>query len=175
MLISNSNLGCKGGKSIDMPRRSTRAQRRRSKRNNTPNQIDVEKEERKGFEYRNSCFKGAFLVHLCDLDFGQSKNRLIDDGDNVARLTEILDIQGCLRLSRQFHVPVVLDAADWSSKVMIPREQRLVRGLRMDQLEVRTDYTLPAFDHETVIVAAREKFKELEIEDPWWVADVYVT
>ncbi|KAJ6081442.1 hypothetical protein N7499_006316, partial [Penicillium canescens] len=138
------------------------------------NQIDVEKVERRQFDFRDSCFKGPFLVHLCDLDFGQSKNRLIEDGDNVARLTHILSIQGCLRLSGEFHVPVVVDAADWLTKVN-SREPTLVRGLRMDQLEVRSDYTLPALDHENVIIAAREMFKELQIEDPWWIADVYVT
>jgi hypothetical protein len=45
----------------------------------------------------------------------------------------------------------------------------------MGQLEVRSDYTLPALDHESVIIAAREMFKELQIEDPWWIADVYIT
>ncbi|KAJ6008998.1 hypothetical protein N7522_004014 [Penicillium canescens] len=159
-----------------MPRRTTRAQRRRSKRPSAcaSNQIDVEKVERKQFDYRDSCFKGPFLVHLCDLEFGQSKNRLIEDGHNVARLNQILSIQGCLRLSREFHVPVVIDAADWLTKVN-SREPTLVRGLPMDQLEVRSDYTLPALDHENVIIAAREMFKELQIEDPWWVADVYIT
>ncbi|OGE47369.1 hypothetical protein PENARI_c047G03883 [Penicillium arizonense] len=157
-----------------MPRRSTRAQRRQSKRPSASNQIDVEQVERKQFDYRDSCFKGPFLVHLCDLDFGQSENRLIEDGNNVTRLTQILNIQGCLRLSREFHVPVVIDAADWLTKVN-SREPTLVRGLRMDQLEIRSDYTLPALDHENVIIAARKMFKELQIEDPWWVADVYVT
>lgn len=69
---------------------------------------------------------------------------------------------------------MVVDAADWLTKVN-SREPTLVRGLRMDQLEVRSDYTLPALDYENVIIAAREMFKELQIEDPWWVADVYVT
>jgi hypothetical protein len=156
-----------------MPRRSTRARRRRLKRINTPDQNDVELEERKCFDYRDSCFKGHFLVHLCDLDFGQSRNRLINDEDNISRLTNILKIQGCLRLSRQFHVPVVVDAADWGSKV-IPQDPTLVTGLRMNQLETSLDYSLFALDHESVIAAARDRFKELEIEDPWWVADVYV-
>ncbi|KAJ5465969.1 hypothetical protein N7530_009756, partial [Penicillium desertorum] len=138
------------------------------------NQLDTEKAERKQFDYRNSCFKGPFLVHLCDLDFGQSKNRLIEGGDNVLRLTQILNIQGCLRLSREFHVPVVVDAADWLTNVTL-QEPTLARGLRMGQIEVGPDYTLFALDHENVISAAREMFKELQIEDPWWVADIYVT
>lgn len=158
----------------DMPRRSTRAQRRRPTRLSKENQLDTEKAERKQFDYRNSCFKGPFLVHLCDLDFGQSKNRLIEGGDNVIRLTQILNIQGCLRLSREFHVPVVVDAADWLTNVTL-QEPTLVRGLRMGQIEVGPDYTLSALDHENVISAAREMFKELQIEDPWWVADIYVT
>ncbi|KAJ6176761.1 hypothetical protein N7485_003675 [Penicillium canescens] len=130
-----------------MPRRTTRAQRRRSKRPSAcaSNQIDVEKVERRQFDFRDSCFKGPFLVHLCDLDFGQSKNRLIEDGDNVARLTHILSIQGCLRLSGEFHVPVVVDAADWLTKVN-SREPTLVRGLRMDQLEYAFELT-PKRDH----------------------------
>lgn len=97
----------------------------------------------------------------------------MDDGNKITRLAQILNIQGCLRLDRQFHVPVVVDAADWCSNV-IPEEPTLVPGLGMKQLETSEDYTLVALDHENIIVAARQKFKELEIEDPWWVADIYV-
>lgn len=64
----------------DMPRRSSRAQHRRTKRIDTPSQVNVEIQERKDFEYRDTCFKGSFLVHLYDLDFGQSRNWLIEDG-----------------------------------------------------------------------------------------------
>lgn len=155
-----------------MSRRSTRHQRR-TKRINAPSQADVEAEERKRFDYHNSCFKGPALVHIDDLDFGNSKNQLIDDGDNVTRLAQILNIQGCLRLNREFHVPVVVDATDWCSKV-IPQEPTLVPGLQMKQLETSPDYTLVALDHESIIAAAREKFNALEVEDPWWVVDVYV-
>ena len=44
----------------------------------------------------------------------------------------------------------------------------------MNQLETSLNYSLFALDHESVIAAAQDRFKELEIEDPSWVADVYV-
>lgn len=37
------------------------------------------------------------------------------------------------------------------------------------------DYTLLALDQESLITAARARFRELGDENPWWILDVYVT
>lgn len=156
-----------------MPRRPRRARQRRRHLSETSKQANIEFKEREIADYQNSCFQGSAVVRLSDLSTGHGWWNLSNDGQNVARMTKILNIQGCLRLSRQYHVPVVVDYHDWHSQVFL-EEPTLVSGLGLPQLGTRREYSFVALDHRSLIIAAREKFKRLGVEEPWWVIDIYV-
>ncbi|KAJ5369966.1 uncharacterized protein N7496_006058, partial [Penicillium cataractarum] len=156
-----------------MPRRPRRTRERRRRLSETSKQADIEFKEREIADYQNSCFQGSAVVRLSDLSTGQGWWNLTNDGQNVARMTKILNIQGCLRLSREYHVPVVVDYQDWYSQVYF-EEPTLVSGLGLPQLRTSRDYSFFALDHKSLITAAREKFKRMGVDEPWWVIDIYV-
>lgn len=156
-----------------MPRRPRRARQRTRHLSETSKQADIEFKEREIADYRNSCFQGSAVVRLSDLSTGQGWWDLTNGGQNVARMRKILNIQGCLRLSRQYHVPVVVDYQDWHSQVFL-EEPTLVSGLGLPQLGTTRAYSFVALDHRSLIIAAREKFKRLGVDEPWWVIDIYV-
>ncbi|KAJ5938465.1 hypothetical protein N7466_001599 [Penicillium verhagenii] len=123
--------------------------------------------ERKLFSYHQSHFQLSARVHLSHLTFEKGFRAWMDDRDNVQRLKKTLEIQGCRRLMRDNHVPVVVSRSDWERRV----SPRYGNGI-MPSLNVDLDYRLRALDHENLITAARKK---LEPEDQWWIVDVYVT
>ena len=140
-------------------------------------QREIESDEYKLFTYQKSCFKGVALVQLSDLSVGRHASRLIDGQQNVVRLKRTLRSQGCYRLSKAFHVPVVIDVADWDGRRVWLQPSTLgpAQSLHLPQLHKSPDYTLLALDQESLITAARERFQELGEENPWWIVDVYVT
>ncbi|KAJ5640337.1 uncharacterized protein N7484_008199 [Penicillium longicatenatum] len=151
--------------------------RRRRARTDSPEaltQADVEIRERELVDYQNECFKGAAIIRLSDFATEWNSRDLIDDGGNVTRIARILEIQGCLRLSRQYHVPVVIHHPDWQSKV-VQQQQTLVPNLGFPQLGTIEGYSFIALDHRSLIRAARENFRRLGVEEPWWIADIYIT
>ncbi|CAG8285280.1 unnamed protein product [Penicillium salamii] len=162
-----------------MPRGTRRHRLPRSRGTNiTPRkQREIESDEYKLFTYQKTCFKCVALVQLSDLSIGCDAGRLIDDQQNVVRLKRTLRSQGCYRLSNAFHVPVVIDVADWDAGRVWLQQSTLgpAQSLRLRQLRKSPDYTLLALDQESLITAARARFRELGEENPWWIVDVYVT
>jgi hypothetical protein len=146
----------------------------RTNRTEREKQLDAENRERADFKYRDLCSKGPAVVRLSDLSFDGGFNLLLDDGQNTTRLEHILKGQGCLRLNKQYHVPVLIDSADWDSKATLG-ESALASSLQLPELQVMDGYSLHALDHGSLITAARAKFERMQIEDPWWVVDIYVT
>ncbi|KAH8434449.1 uncharacterized protein LDX57_012096 [Aspergillus melleus] len=91
----------------------------------------------------------------------------MDDGRNTVRLERILELQGCLRINRDYHVPVLVDAADWGRSIkMHDSEDEL-----LPELAVPLNMSLRAQGHESIVAAAR---KMLSGPSRWWVVDVYV-
>lgn len=138
-------------------------------------QAETEREEYKIFECQSDCFQGTARVLLKDISVGDNMNRMVDDQLNVARLKEVMRIEGCLRLDRACHVPVVVNMTDWNSgQVWLDSDGDSQPQIPYPRLSKRSDYTLLALDRESLITAAKEIFEEIGVEDPWWVVDVYV-
>lgn len=140
-------------------------------------QREIKSDEYKLFTYQESCFKCVALIQLSDLSIECDASRLIDDQQNIVRLKRTLRSQGCYRLSNAFHIPVVIDVADWDARRVWLQPSMLgpAQSLRLRQLRKSLDYTLLALDQESLIAAARARFRELGEENPWWIVDIYVT
>ncbi|GKZ98523.1 hypothetical protein AnigIFM59636_003513 [Aspergillus niger] len=130
-------------------------------------QARIESEEKALEAYRQERYQGSARVRLDCLTFENGFGRLMDDGRNALRLEQILEIQGCLRINRDYHVPVLVRATDWGSHIrLLPGEAE-----PFPELIVPLNMSLRALGHENVIAAARKK---LYGENRWWVVDVYV-
>lgn len=91
----------------------------------------------------------------------------MDGRQNIRRLKQIMKIQGCQRLMRDSHVPVIVPRAHWQDRV------RLHSGSgAIPSLEMGLDYRLYAYDHENLITAAKHV---LDHDNQWWIVDVYLT
>lgn len=90
--------------------------------------------------------------------------------ENVPRLEGLMDTQGCQRLMRENHIPVIVPKEDWLSKVTPVYEED---GVHCDLplLSVSHSYHLRALDHESLINAAQII---LTGKDQWLIADIYV-
>lgn len=130
-------------------------------------QAQVEALEDELFTYRQRQFKLAARVHLSHLTFEDGFRERMNDHQNVRRLERIMEIQGCQRLMKDCHVPVLVPAADWGRRVRQRPGDDLIPSLDVD-----FDYRLRAQDHENLIAAAR---KILGPTSQWWIVDVYLT
>lgn len=130
-------------------------------------QSEVEDADRQLFDYRRLHFKGPARVDISRLVFERNSMKQVANGHNVRRLQKIMDIQGCQRLMRDCHVPVLVPLADWQSRVRLRGENEF-----MPVLDVDMDYQLVGQDHENLITAARSK---LGPTNQWWIVDIYVT
>lgn len=133
-------------------------------------QAQVEAAEHELFTYQETHFhfEVSARVDISRLSFDRSFRRQMDDRRNVARLEKVMDIQGCQRFMKECHVPVLVPAADWGTRVR-PRQ----RDGAFNWLDVDIDYRLRAQDHENLITAARNKLGPSQ--NQWWIVDVYVT
>ncbi|OJZ80417.1 hypothetical protein ASPFODRAFT_174569 [Aspergillus luchuensis CBS 106.47] len=130
-------------------------------------QARIETEEKALEAYRQERYQGSARVRLDCLTFENGFGRLMDDGRNALRMEQILEIQGCLRINREYHVPVLVQATDWGSHIrLLPCDTE-----PFPELIVPLNMSLRALGHENVIAAAR---KRLYGENRWWVVDVYV-
>ncbi|CAG8236717.1 unnamed protein product [Penicillium salamii] len=130
-------------------------------------QAQVEKDESKLFAYREEHFKMAARVDISRLVFDKNFKRQMSNRQNIDRLERIMSTQGCHRLMEECHVPVLVSARDWGSRV----RPRTADG-QFQQLDVDIDYELRGLDHESLIIAARNRLRP---SNQWWIVDVYVT
>lgn len=76
---------------------------RRKIRTDSSFQARVQSRERDLESYREQHFRGSARVRLNCLAFDNDFDGQIHDGRNVTRLEHILEIQGCLRINREYH------------------------------------------------------------------------
>ncbi|OQE73288.1 hypothetical protein PENNAL_c0090G03114 [Penicillium nalgiovense] len=138
-------------------------------------QREIELEERKLSIYRRSCFQGAAIVRLSDLKSDINFNRDTNNHPNIARLEQLFNYHGFLRLDEKYHIPVMIDTSEWEKRVKWQDPKSLAPEVPLPELEVAHGCHLFVLDHEDVIAAAEKRFKELNVEEPWCVVDVYVT
>ncbi|CAG7947390.1 unnamed protein product [Penicillium salamii] len=130
-------------------------------------QSEVEHWERKLYDYRERHFELSARVHLSHLVFETGFRRRMDGRQNICRLERMMKIQGCQRLIRENHVPVIVPRTHWQDYV----RPRSGSGI-IPSLDVELDYRLRAYDHENLITAARSV---LDHDNQWWIVDVYLT
>ncbi|CAP74112.1 Pc04g00180 [Penicillium rubens Wisconsin 54-1255] len=130
-------------------------------------QSEVEHWEQKLYDYRESHFELSARVHISHLFFESGFRRRMDGRQNIRRLTQLMKMQGCQRLMRDNHVPVLVPRAHWQDRVR-PRSG----GGIIPSLDMELDYRLCAYDHENLITAARNF---LDHDNQWWIVDVYLT
>lgn len=138
-------------------------------------QREIEVEEYKLSIYRKSCFQGAAIVRLSDLKSDTNFNRDTKNHPNIARLEQLFDYHGFLRLDEKYHIPVMIDSSEWGKGVKWQDPKSLAPEVPLPELQVAHGCHLFVLDHEDVIAAAEKRFEELNVEDPWCVVDVYVT
>lgn len=129
-------------------------------------QFEVEETDRQLFDYRKLHFKGSARVDISRLAFERNSMKQVANRHNIRRLQKIMDIQGCQRLMRDCHVPVLVPLADWQFRVRLRGENEF-----MPELDVDIGYQLVGQDHENLITAARSK---LGPTNQWWIVDIYV-
>lgn len=134
----------------------------------------IESEERRTQDYKSICYKGNAVVRLSDLSAGKQRWRVIDDGQNSNRIIRLLQVQGCLRLEKQFHVPVLVDSTHWQSQVFF-QDPTLAPDLGLPQLATSPGYTFIPLDRKSLIIAAEKYFQQVGVVDPWWIVEIYVS
>lgn len=130
-------------------------------------QSEVEHWERKLYDYRERHFELSARVHLSHLVFETGFRRRMDGRQNIRRLKQMMKIQGCQRLIRENHVPVIVPRTHWQDCVRPRSGSGVIPSLAME-----LDYRLCAYDHENLITAARSV---LNHDNQWWIVDVYLT
>ncbi|KAJ5216830.1 hypothetical protein N7468_009838 [Penicillium chermesinum] len=143
-----------------------------SSRRGRLNQESVESSERRLQSFKNICCKGSAVVRLSDLSAGKAAWRLAEGPDNSDRIARILRVQGCQRLSKHAHVPILIHPLHWGSHVFL--QQPSLTDLALPQLGVSPGYTLVPLNRKSLIVAAERYFRELGTQDPWWIVDIYL-
>lgn len=93
------------------------------------------------------------------------------DPKNVTRLLRIYQLEGCLRLEPEHHIPVIIEEAILESSLRRANVSRAVmRGLGEPmQLDFEVEVTYLHGQHR---LAAAQNF--LTLDDKWWVADLYL-
>lgn len=134
----------------------------------------LESQERRINHFKSLCFKGAAVVRLSELSARKERWRLVDDGENTNRIIRLLQVQGCLRLNKQFHVPILVDSSHWQSQIFF-EEPSLTLDLDLPQLTINPGCTFIPLDRKSLIIAAEQYFQQLEIAEPWWIVDIYVS
>lgn len=135
---------------------------------NSSFQARVQSAEERLELYREQRFRGSARVRLNCLAFDDSVDIHMDDGRNATRLENILEIQGCLRIHRDYHVPVLVDAVDWGHRFKFIGTQEET----FPELYVPLSTSLRAQRHRSIIAAARKVLKSPSSQ--WWIVDVYV-
>jgi len=121
------------------------------------------------FINKQSHFRGSAKVSLNNLQFDELTRRL--ESKNVARLVRIFQYEGCLRLEREHHVPVIIDEVQLS--YMCQQSGVEPGSLLTDALVILNceNITLRCLHGQHRIAAAKEF---LEPGDKWWIVDIYV-
>lgn len=157
-----------------MPRRWTGIQESRDYASRVDHQRRAESEERQLNDFQNLSFRGAAVVRLSDLSAGDGWCCLEDDSDNTFRIEQILKAQGCLRLNKRYHVPILVDESSWQSEAFF-EDRTLVPALDLPQLGTSENYNFTALDQRSLIIAAKNYFQKLQSPQSWWIVDLYMT
>lgn len=127
------------------------------------------------FEEKQSCFRGSAKIHLKHLKYEnvvKEDDRLFLDPKNIARLIQVYQLEGCLRLDIEHHVPAIIKEKDLQTSLKLSNvdpADLFKRGLP-PELEFSGDVTLVCLHGRHRLEAAKEF---LLPGDKWWIVDLY--
>ena len=129
-------------------------------------------EEHARFIDRRVHFRGTARIHLDALRFDNKPGSHFIDPKNITRLVQIFELEGCLRLDLEHHVPAII------SQDVFERSLRISKITGGDLLEGQNppELRLPSYSsirclHGIHRIEAAHKF--LLAGDRWWTVDLY--
>ena len=129
-------------------------------------------EEAERFSKKKKHFKGSAKIDLEHLQFAKFDASEFLNPKNVARLKRIFELEGCLRLDPEHHIPVIIDLDILERSLA---QSRIRRGDLFDsrippELTLPPDCVVICLHGRHRIAAAREC---LLADDRWWTVDIY--
>ncbi|KAI9799076.1 MAG: hypothetical protein M1833_004270 [Piccolia ochrophora] len=123
---------------------------------------------------KQTCFRGSAKVKLKHIHFEEDHvpgARQLDV-KNVARLKKVFELEGCMRLDEEHHVPAVIEESVLSHALNGRDSPTTLLGLtEPPQLSFPAEIRLRCLHGKHRIHAAKE---HLLPGDQWWVVDLYV-
>ena len=129
-------------------------------------------------EEKHSSFRGSAKIHLRHLQFNELEQRMLRgdfhlDQKNVARLNKIFEIQDCLRLESDHHVPAMISEKLLQLSI---RASGLSNGGELLDRRIPPTLQLPPTTslqclHGRHRIAAARNF--LLPDDKWWIVNLY--
>ncbi|KAL2048962.1 hypothetical protein ABVK25_010815 [Lepraria finkii] len=134
--------------------------------------MDAEQENQysESFVEKQSNFRGSAKIHLRHLNYDSDTSFL--DPKNVARLVQIFELEGCLRLDLEHHIPAVIgnDVLQHSLNASgVNRNDLFTPGIP-PTLDFPAQVALTCLHGKHLIAAAQEFVEPL---DKWWTVDLY--
>ena len=122
------------------------------------------------FEERQSNYRGSAKIKLKHLQFDTTA---FVDPKNVARLTQIFEIEGCHRLDLEHHVPAMISDRVLQSNLRLSNitGADLMRNRIPPKLKLPKDVKINCL-HGKHRIAAANSFLYLP-DDKWWTVDLY--
>lgn len=117
-------------------------------------------------------FQGSAKIYLEHLQFAKHDVSEFLDQKNVARLKKIFELEGCLRLDPEHHIPVVIDSETLKQSLTKSAISRgdLFTSTIPPELVLPGKYVVTCLHGRHRIAAARDF---LLASDRWWTVDIY--
>jgi len=124
------------------------------------------------FAERQSNFRGSAKIPLRFLDFGETLVSGHLDPKNITRIVQIFELEGCLRLDLENHIPAIIseDVLEQSLCYSQVAHINLLQPHAPSTLELPPDYKLQCL-HGKHRIAAAKTF--LLPGNNWWIVDFY--
>ena len=132
-----------------------------------------ESDEVDHFALRRQLFRGSAKIRLDCLFFEDDPYGEFVDPKNVTRLIQIFELEGCLRLDIEHHIPVLIeqDLLEECIAQTLIDPAKLLNGDIVPELELPPNTKLNCLHGRHRIAAAR---KFLLPVDRWWTVDLYL-
>lgn len=130
-------------------------------------------DELQRFEEKQSCFRGSAKIKLKHLQFEtENPELLVLDPENVKRLVQVFQLEGCLRFDLERHIPAIIDENDLFRALQNSQSVSgdLFKRQGPPSLYLYSKTTLKCLHGRHRIAAAREF---LLPGDKWWIVDLY--
>ena len=131
-----------------------------------------DEEEGQRLNTKREHFLGSAKIFLEHLHFQKDKGEYNLDQKNVARLQKVFELEGCLRLNPEHHVPVLIDLETLEQSL----DQSQIRRGELFTSVIPPELILPR-NHVVLCLHGRHRIAAarnlLLASDRWWTVDLY--